>query len=221
VFLGLVDVFRCPRPHDVQWLVAAPYRMADRDITEGELGCPVCGARYPIVNGILDLRGNPAHTERPATAPLETAADRADLALRAAAFLDLTTPNGTAVLTGTWAGAAHDVAALNDTVAILAVDPPADVTSGFGVSIVLAPDTLPLRPSSVRAIALDAGHARPPFLTSSADALMPNGRLVSPAAALLPPEMVPLAEDDAFRVSSKAQLASLALARRSPPETSR
>ena len=209
MFLELVDALRCPRPHELTWLVAVAHRLEDRDILDGELGCPVCGARYPIARGVADLRGG-ADRAAFAVPPMPDAATLAERALRAAALLDLTEPGGVAVLAGSWAASAHEVVALTEQVSVLAIDPPADVTSGFGVSIVLAPDLLPLRPASVRAVAMDADHATSAFLASSAEALRPDGRLIAPASARLPGGLVTLAQDAEHIVARKVTLAAIA-----------
>jgi len=44
MFSELVDVLRCPRPHEESWLVLAAHRLDGRDIMAGVLGCPVCHA---------------------------------------------------------------------------------------------------------------------------------------------------------------------------------
>ncbi|MGH7648269.1 MAG: hypothetical protein ACREND_09140, partial [Gemmatimonadaceae bacterium] len=69
MFIEIVDAFRCTRPHELTWLVASADRLEDRDIITGELGCPVCGARYPIVAGVADFRDDAARDPAPAPAP--------------------------------------------------------------------------------------------------------------------------------------------------------
>jgi len=212
VFIEVVDAFRCPRPHEATWLVASADRMEDRDILAGELGCPVCGARYPIVNGVADFRGDGAAAAGGPAVRAE--ADLAQLGLRAAALLGLTEPGGLAVLAGAWADAAHQVAALVEGVHLLAVDPHADVSSGFGVSVARVPAALPLRAESVRAVALDTAHATPAFLASSAAALRPSGRLLVPAGAGLPAGVVERARDAHDVLGEKTGLTGLARAPR-------
>ena len=38
MFIEIVEAFRCPRPHELMWLVASADRLEDRDILAGELG---------------------------------------------------------------------------------------------------------------------------------------------------------------------------------------
>ena len=211
MFIEIVEAFRCPRPHELMWLVASADRLEDRDILAGELGCPVCGARYPIVDGIADFRG--AGTPPP-PAPQIVPTDHGARGLRAAALLGLTEGGGLVVLAGEWADAAHDVAALAERVHVLAVDPLGVVSSGAGVSIARAPDALPLRPESVRAMAVDAAHATEHFLASTVAALRPSGRLLLPAASPLPHGIVERAHDAHDRLGEKHDLTALVRAPR-------
>ena len=213
MFIEVVDAFRCPRPHELQWLVASADRLEDRDILTGELGCPVCGARYPIVDGIADFRSAGARTPVP-VAPAAMPSERSDRAIRAAALLGLTEPGGVVVLAGGWGDAAHDVSALIDGIHVLAVDPLGAVSSGFGVSVARAPDILPMRPESIRAIALDDAHADPSFLESSVAALRPSGRLLVPARAPIPAGIVERARDAHDWLGEKQRLMTLARASR-------
>ncbi len=213
MFIEVVDAFRCTRDHELTWLVAQADRLEDRDILTGELGCPVCGARYPIVAGVADFRDPAARGAAPA--PARAAADLPERALRAAALLGLTEPGGLVVLAGAWGDAAPDVAALVEGVHVLAIDPAAGVSSGFGVSVACAGAVLPLRPDSVRAIAIDAAHARAAFIESSVAALRPSGRLLAPAAAPLPAGIAERARDTRDWLGEKHELTTLTRARES------
>lgn len=212
MFIEVVDAFRCPRPHELTWLVASADRLEDRDILTGELGCPVCGARYPITNGVADFR--PDGARLPAPAASAAPAELPERAIRAAALLGLMEPGGLVVLAGAWGDAAHEVAALVEGIHMLAVDPLGGVSSGFGVSVARAPGTLPMRPESVRAVALDDAHAAAPFLESSVAALKPSGRLLVPAGASLPAGIVERARDAHDWLGEKHDLTALARAPR-------
>lgn len=198
MFIELVDLLRCPCPHELAWLVLASHRAVDRDIVDGALGCSVCGARYPIERGVADLRGD----DPGAGAPAE-AAPREEAAVRAAALLGLADPGGVAVLAGTWSTAAHELAVLVERVHILAIDAGDALTSGSGVSLARAGARLPLRPDVVRGIALDAAHAGAAMLASAVEALQPGGRLVAPAPAPVPDAVRELARDAAHWVGEK------------------
>ncbi|HEU4585747.1 MAG TPA: hypothetical protein VFR95_08350, partial [Gemmatimonadaceae bacterium] len=197
MFIELVGSLRCVHEHELSWLVASAYRMEDRDIVSGELGCHICGARYPVENGVADFRelgsGSAASPERPPgpppplASPYDVGPD--DLALRTAAFLELTSPGGVVVLAGQWSAAAAQLAAgeVAERIHILTLDPTVDVQSGGGVSIALTSRRLPLRPVTTRGMALDATHSDPAYVASAAESLLPGARLLAPLSAPLPP----------------------------------
>ena len=56
MFIEVVGSLRCVHEHELSWLVASAYRMEDRHVVSGELGCHVCGARYPVEDGVADFR---------------------------------------------------------------------------------------------------------------------------------------------------------------------
>lgn len=55
--IELVDLLRCPSPHEETWLVAAVTRFDGRDIVEGALGCPTCHRQFPVRLGEVDFAG--------------------------------------------------------------------------------------------------------------------------------------------------------------------
>jgi hypothetical protein len=224
VFIELVGSLRCVHEHELSWLVASAYRMEDRDIVSGELGCHICGARYPVENGVADFRelGSPslASPERaPGTSPPPGSpygADPDDLALRAAALLELTSPGGVVVLAGRWSAAAPRLATgeVAERVHLLALDPTPDVRSGNGISIALTSRRPPLRPVTVRGIALDATHSDPSYVASAAESLLPGARLLAPISAPLPPGLAELTRDDHFWLAEKGRGVVVELKRR-------
>ncbi len=213
MFIALVGSLRCVHEHELSWLVASAYRMEDRDIVSGELGCHICGARYPIENGVADFRelGSEAvaSPERPPAPPPPAAApygdDPTELALRIAALLELASPGGVVALTGQWSAAAAALASgeVAERVHILALDPTAEVQSGNGISIALTARRPPLRPVTVRGIALDTSHSDPFYLTAAAASLRPGARLLAPLSAPLPPGLAELTRDDHFWLARK------------------
>ena len=208
MFVELVGALRCVRPHEATWLVASAYRMEQRDIVSGELGCPVCDARYSVEYGVADFRDG-----QRGIPPAPAGAGR-DQALRAAALLDLTTPGGVIVLAGTWAAAAHEIDEIAEHVHVLGLDAPLDIESGEGVSLMLTAGLLPLRPFTVRGVALDAAHASPDCLAAAAAALQTNGRLIAPVEASLPAGVEELARDDQCWLAARTHVVTVPLARR-------
>jgi hypothetical protein len=194
VFLELVDSLRCVRPHEDSWLIARADELVARHIVQGELGCPICEARYAVRDGVANFRG----AER--TFPSETSSaapqDASAAALRAAALLGLTEPGGLVVLAGEWSACADALLGLAEGVQLLALDPAPTLRSGGALSLALIPDALPLAAASARGIALDAAHATPSLLAGASRALAPGGRLIAPASARVPDSLQELARDD-------------------------
>jgi hypothetical protein len=224
VFIELVGSLRCVHEHELSWLVASAYRMEDRDIVSGELGCHICGARYPVENGVADFRElgseSAASRERPPGPPPPPAspygADPDDLALRTAALLELTSSGGVVVLAGQWSAAAARLATgeVIERVHILALDPTVDIQSGNGISVALTSRRPPLRPVTARGMALDAAHSDLAYVTSSAESLLPGARLLAPLSAPLPPGLSELTRDDDFWLAEKGRGVRVELRRR-------
>ena len=168
--IELVDLLRCPRVHAESWLVATAERMVGRDIVEGQLGCPVCEAVYPITGGAVLFT--------PATVPEPRAAG--EDVLRTAALLNLAEPGGVVVLVGAWSVYARPLATVVDA-HVLVIDPLDRVD---GVSAIYAGGAIPLAAGSVRAAATDAPEAVVPVLR-------PGGRVLAPATVGVPPGAAP------------------------------
>ena len=216
MFIELVGSLRCVREHELTWLVASAYRMEDRDIVSGELGCHVCGARYPVEGGVADFRelgaASSASAERPPgpRPPRDRAheTDPAELAIRVAALLDLASPGGLVVLAGEWSGAARPLANgdLIERVDLLALDPDSGLESGGGVSLALTGRRMPLRPAAARGIALDESHSNRDYVASAAEALRPGARLLAPVSTPLPPGVAEITRDERFWLASKGAM---------------
>ena len=181
------------RPHEDSWLVATSDEMVARHIVRGELGCPVCFARYPVREGVVDFSAGASH-------PREYAAHES-MALRVAALLDLVEPGGMVVLAGAWSAAANELLEMIEGVQLLALDYSRELQSGGALSLALIGDVLPLAAASARGIALDAAHATPSLLAGAARALAPKGRLIAPAGVPVPAALQLLARDDEYWVA--------------------
>jgi uncharacterized protein YbaR (Trm112 family) len=196
MFVELVDLLRCPRPHEDTWLVAAAESTAGRHIVRGTVGCPVCEAEYPVRDGVVHFTPGPegdGASAAPDGRQADDAEARAGEAMRLAALLDLTSSGGTVVLGGAWDGYADALLALVD-VRVLLVDAPRVPALREEVSAIRAAG-LPVAAASVRGVALDERTADAGRLRAAAAALRPRGRLVAPAAAPLPDGVTELARD--------------------------
>jgi len=143
VIVDLADALRCIRPHEPAALITSVDRLAGRQIVTGSLGCPVCDARYPVVEGaaVFDM----AWLDRSRAAPPAPAAGEAAV-IRVGALLDLTDPAGWVLLEGGISGAGAALHALLDTAVVL-LNPPGAVPVGGDVSVIYAP-VVPFRPDS-------------------------------------------------------------------------
>jgi uncharacterized protein YbaR (Trm112 family) len=193
VFIELVDLLRCPRDHEDSWLVAAIYEKSDRDIIRGVLGCPICGAEYPIARGVAIFGDGAGAAAEPTRSAYDESVD--DAAMRCAAMLDLFDAGGAVVLGGGWGRVARALLDITP-VSVLLVDPPAGVEIGHGLSQIRIGDRLPVAAGSLRGIALDERTAGPELVASAVRALRPRGRLVAPVSAPLPAAVTERARDD-------------------------
>ena len=203
MFIELVDILRCPNPHEETWLVLAAHRVGDRDVMEGTLGCPVCAAEYPIIDGVAHFDGG-----QPRVTSAAVASDEGE-ALRLAAQLGLAQPRGYAVLLGATAAHGPLVSTLTD-VQLLLVDPPAGIGMGLGLSGLTTPANspmLPLAPASARGIALDA-DVPPEVIDAAREVLRTGGRLVAPVSVEVPAGFSELARDERVWVAERAAVAT-------------
>ena len=186
MFIELVDVLRCPNPHQESWLVASSDRMSGRDIMEGLLGCPICRAEYPIRGGVVQFA--------PASRLGRDEPSSDEQAMRLAAFLDLSNARSFAVLLGDWGNHARAVQTLVD-VPLLLVNPPPGVDLGGGLSGITCARALPLAHRTAHGIALDAG-VDADFVLSALAAVRAGGRVVAPVTLELPDGVTPLVRDE-------------------------
>jgi uncharacterized protein YbaR (Trm112 family) len=195
VFIDLVDDLRCPRPHEDTWLVASAIRTQGRDILEGTLGCPVCHAEYAIRDGVIWFDQGPRAAE-PTAQP-----SGPELAMQIAAFLDLSDPNGFALLSGSYgrlAGVLRGVVPPH----LVVLNPMPLVTSGDGVSALVIRDGIPLADATCRGVALDDAHADT-HVDAAVRVLQPRGRLVAPVTTRLPEGVDEIARDERLLVAER------------------
>lgn len=171
----LTDSLRCPRCGPEFGLVLLAERIdAERRVLEGSLGCPNCRNRYPIREGVADLRlGAPSEQ-----AALPEATPDPDAALRLAALLGLAEGGGRVVLRSAPPELAKEVAALAPRVQVAAVlDAPVPSVAAGRVDEVLAEGMLPFASGSLRGVAFPAA-ATAAHADDALRALGPKGRLV-------------------------------------------
>lgn len=220
MFIELLDVLRCVRPHEDAWLVGSFDALVDRHIIRGTLGCPVCSAEYPIRNGVVHFAGADAPVTGGETVRAQTEADapEPESALRLAALLGLAEPGGIAVLTGRWAGALEQIEVVAPGVLVLVVNPAASLPPL--ASAVTTGLVLPMAAGSVRAVALDSGTGAVVPGSEAVRVLKPAGRLIAPVAVPVPEGVTEIARDEhdwvAQRDATEATGPVLRLTRRVP-----
>lgn len=192
MFVELIEALRCPRPHAETQLVVSASVTDARHIVDGVLGCPECGAEFPIVGGV-------ARFDAPQR-PTPSAPPSAGEAMRLAAFLELTDARGFALLCGRWGAQLDGIRRLSETPLVL-VNPPGDF-AGDAAGVLLCGNTVPFAPGSLRAAALD-GDMPESMVVAATRAVRLGGRVLGPATLPLPAGVAELVRDDQLWVGEK------------------
>jgi hypothetical protein len=200
VFIEMIDLLRCINDHEDSWLVASFRNVTNRFITDGTLGCPICAAKYEIVNGVADFSAGTALVQ-PITRAL-SARDREEVATRAGAFLNATEPGATVVLGGSWAEAAHELSVMTDS-RVVALNPSGRGEESERVGFVRVAARIPLAEGKALGVALDAGFSAD-VMSSATRIVRPGGRIVAPASLPAPSHVSVLARDENYWVGEKA-----------------
>jgi uncharacterized protein YbaR (Trm112 family) len=170
MFIELTDHLRCPADHDEAFLVLLPDQVEGRSVRTGILGCPVCDRRFELHDGVLNTGGAPSQA---------AGADPGKLTADALAPLaGLSGPGGYLVLVGPPAARWHAVAALVPGVALVAVNPPAEVVDEPGISV-LRGGRLTLKTGSMRGVVLGQPYGGDPaWVREAARVVLPGLRVV-------------------------------------------
>ena len=168
MFIELTDLLRCPNPHDESFLVLLPDRMDGRSVRTGQLGCPVCGRTFDLMDGVFDSGG----------APAASAENTGLSAENVSVLIGLSGPGGYLALVGPVASLWEDVARLNPGVALVAINPPEEVKDSAGISVVRG-GVIPLKSRSVRAVVLGKPYADDPaWIRDAARLVLPGLRVL-------------------------------------------
>ena len=211
--LDLVDLLRCPRPHEEMPLVCVARTTNGRELLDATLGCPSCHAEFSVRDGVAWL-GTPA----PSAASSGVAAiDPITLA----AMLGLASPGGTVALSGPWGEATRALAEIAETHVVLLSDDAAAGIPGL-VSVVGGAAGVPFARGTLRALALASNPSRSgaleACLVSAARVLMHGGRLVAPAWCSVPSAFHEVARDTRWWVAEhRVESPAIALQRAPRP----
>ncbi len=181
--LSLVDSLRCPAHSQESTLVLSVEKWAGPRVAEGELGCPICHARYPIREGGIDFAGG-------TTVRRGTVTESPD-PMRLVAQLNLREPGGMVLLTGSY-GMIHEALSTLIESTCLIVDG-APTNSPLAVNLELN-ERVPLADRTLRGAAVDATGLR--LLPDLVRCVMPGGRIVAPGDAPLPVGVTLIARDE-------------------------
>lgn len=201
MFIELIDLLRCVRPHDDTWLVASFNKVSHRFVEDAKLGCPSCSAEYWIRGGVADFSGEvilpECDDERKAASHR-----REELATRAGAYLEATEPGATIVLGGLWALAAQELSEMAE-VRVIALNAPNEVKESETVGLVRVGSEIPLAAGSVLGVAFDSWFPAK-IVESAVRVVRAGGRIVGPVATKAPAGLSILAHDDKYWVAQKA-----------------
>jgi uncharacterized protein YbaR (Trm112 family) len=198
MFIELVDSLRCTSEHDDTWLVASTKSMQGRHIMDGELGCPLCRAHYPIRSGIAHF-GDPKATAATSLDP--------DGVVMLAALLGLADGSGKVVLLGpSYSVLARPLHELTGT-QVIVIDPAPAAEMGNGLSGIAGCARLPLASSSLHGVALD-DYTRG-LVHEAARVLKPEGRVTAPSQLPLADGLGELARDEAQWVAERTAPAKI------------
>jgi hypothetical protein len=149
MFIELADHLRCPADHEESFLVLLPDLMDGRSVRTGQLGCPICGRTFTLVDGVLDAGGAAV-----SAASGGSALDAEGLS----ALTGLSGPGGYLALVGPVASVWKELQELNPGVGLVAVNPDPQVVDGPGISV-LRGGRIPLKSGSMRGVVLGRGYA--------------------------------------------------------------
>ena len=168
MYIELTDHLRCPEDHEESFLVLLPDRVEDRSVRAGQLGCPVCGRTFPLVDGVLDVGGAPDLSEHDAGPGPDAVT----------ALVGLGGPGGYLVVVGGPGRDWRELAERNRGVGIVLVNPPAEVRDEPGVSV-LRGGVLPLKSRTMRGAVLGGGYGGDAgWIGEAARVVLPGLRVV-------------------------------------------
>jgi uncharacterized protein YbaR (Trm112 family) len=168
MYIELTDHLRCPEDHEESFLVLLPDRVEDRSVRAGQLGCPVCGRTFTLVDGALDVGGAPDSSEHDAGPGPDAVT----------ALVGLGGPGGYLVVVGGPGRDWRELAERNRGVGIVLVNPPAEVRDEPGVSV-LRGGVLPLKSRTMRGAVLGGGYGGDAgWIGEAARVVLPGLRVV-------------------------------------------
>jgi len=169
MYIELTDHLRCPADHEERFLVLLPDQVEGRSVRLGQLGCPLCGRVFDLVDGALNFGDGELSTEA------ETRLDADSLTPLAG----VEGPGGYLVLVGAPAAGWQELAERLPGVGLVAVNPPPGVPDQARLSVLRAPN-LPLKTHSMRGVVLGAPYGSDlHWVREAARVVLPGLRVVA------------------------------------------
>ncbi len=186
--IEFIELLRCPANHEPSPLITVASKRAGDHLLDAMLGCVVCGAEYPLRDGVAYL------TDETAVSTTDTI-DTID-PMRIAALLSLTDASARALLCGAAASVSNEIESLTGA-RVAGVNAPAEsMLEHELVDVIrLTPGTtIPLATASLQGLAVDDRHTS--LLADAARVVQRGGRVLAPVSAALPPGCRELARDE-------------------------
>lgn len=192
MFVELIESLRCPNDHEESPLIAQASKTENRRIHTGTLGCPVCHAEFPIRDWVAEFGEISPMTS------LEVPSQ--EVAMRVAAFLELTDARGFALLCGRWGVHAELIGLIAETPLVVVNHPaatPIQHTAGG-----IRGTVIPFAAGSARALAISETSTKE-IIESGVRALKVGGRVLGPARIPVPDGVTEIVRDDREWVGEK------------------
>jgi hypothetical protein len=183
LFIELTDHLRCPADHDESYLVLLPDQMDGRSVRSGQLGCPVCGRTFQVIDGVFDTQDAPKESPDSTIELLD--------AESVGALVGLSGPGGYLVMVGAVSEAAEKLAEANPGVALVLVNPSPGTTDSPRMSV-LRSGRIPLKTRSMRGVVLSRPYADDlNWVREAVRVVLPGLRVVGEGANP-PPDVIDL-----------------------------
>jgi uncharacterized protein YbaR (Trm112 family) len=201
MFLELAELLACPAEHEPTYCVVTSDEMHERRVVRGAVGCPVCEAEYPVVDGVVQFGTDPllGSSSRADDLTVEEMPQPSDVH----SLLGLDGPGGYVILLGSVARMAAELSHAMQGIHFVGVNAPPEVAESDILSLLSSERKIPLRSGSVRGAVVGREYSREPWLTEGARVLLKGRRLVVVDEDVEPPGVEQMASGHGLWVGQK------------------